>query len=265
MGFSVVWGTSVGHVWVPIVDSDTCYVGQIVACQANEGVVPIGAASGANDTTGKLVPMGVVIGTNNRRPSYDSTYKTEKITDATPLATTTEFTGVEGPWAKGDRQAMVEVALIDQCTVLKGRLFNAAYGTAITVGTVSTGDSNGVSCTSSAVEVAGVAGLASLYFRGGANAGAYRITDDTSTTAITWDKPTYAAVAVGDTLVRANGLRVFGPSRAQFDSEATYIDNSAALTSDYYGLDVIKLDLSKAGEEHVYFRFNADHFALKRA
>lgn len=264
MGFEIVFGSPYS-VWAPIVDLDTIYVGQLVECQGNEGVAPIAAASGANDTTGKIVPMGVVIGTNLKTPVFDSTYKTEKITDVSPLANTVEYVGVEGPWSKGDKQAMVKVAIIDANTILKGPIFNTTYGTALTVGTVSTGDTNGVSCTTSALDVAGVAVLSTLYFRTGANAGTYRVTDDASTTAVTWDKATTAAVAIGDTLVRSVGLRPIGPSRLQLDSESMFIDGAAALTTDYYGVDVIKLDLREAGKEHVYFRFNADHFCLKRA
>jgi len=264
MAFEVVEG-SPRSIWTQIVDSDTLYVGQIIECQANEGSAPVGAASGAADTTGKIVPYGVVLGTNLYTPSFDTTQNADKITDATPLASTTEFVLHEGVWAKGSRVAMVEIALITPETILKGPIYNAAVGTAPTLGTVTTGDANGVSCTVNAMDVAGVAGLASIYFRGGANQGAYRVTDDTSTTALTWDKPTYKAVAVDDTLVRVNGLRPNGPSYAQFDSESMYIDCAAALTSDYYVLDVIKLDLSEAGKEHCFFRFNADHFGLKRA
>lgn len=264
MGFEIVHG-SPQLVWVPIVDLDTIYVGQIVACQANEGIVPIGVASGANDTSGLKVPMGVVVGLNAKNPSFDSTYKADKITDIAPLTNTTEYVLTGGKYVKGGKEAMALVALITPETILKGPIYNAAFGTAITVGTVSTGDANGVSLTTSALEVAGVATLASLYFRSGANRGVYRITDDASTTAVTWDKSTPAAVAVGDTVVRANGLRLFGPSRTQFDSESMYINSAAALTADYYGVDVIALDLSEAGKEHVIFKFNADHFCLKRA
>lgn len=261
--FSIVYPESPILVWAPIVDSDTIYVGQIVECQGNEGIAPIAAAAGANDTTGKIVPFGVVVGLSNYVPSFDATYKTEKIVDATPLASTADFRLVGGLWPKNDHVAYAHIALIDATTILKGDIFNAAVGTAITVGTLTAGDS--VSATSSALEVAGVATLATLYFRTGSNAGSYRITDDASTTALTWDKPLYVVAAVGDTVVRANGLRLLGPSRVQFDSESIYINNAAALTVDYYGVDVVKLDLREAGKEHVYFRFNADHFCLTRA
>lgn len=264
MGFEIESG-SPRMVWVPIVDLDTIYIGQIVACQANEGIVPIATASGANDTSSLRVPMGVVVGLNAKNPAFDTTYKAEKITDASPLSSTTEFVLLEGKHAKGDTAAYAKVALITPETILKGPIFNAAFGTAMTVGTVTTGDANGVSCTVNALEVAGVANVATVYFRTGNTPGVYRVTDDTSTTAITWDKATPRAVAVGDTLVRANGLRIFGPSRCQFDSESMYVNSAAALTSDYFGIDVIALDLREAGKEHVIFKFNADHFCLKRA
>ena len=132
------------------------------------------------------------------------------------------------------------------------------------MGTVSVGDANGVSCTSSATDVSGIANLGTIYFRTGANKGVYRITDDASTTALTWDKATPNAVAAGDTLVRVN-LRVGGISRVQFDSEATFIDCSAACTADYYGIIVVGLDLSRAGEEYVEFMFATDHFCPARA
>lgn len=266
MGFKVVHGPSVQKIWAPIVDSDTLYIGQIVECQGAEGCTPIGVSAGANDTTGKVVPFGIVVGINSI-PGYgnfDSTYKTDKITDATPHASTTEFQSVEGVWPKGDKQAMVEIALIDATTIIEGPIFNAAVGTAPTVGTVTTGSADGLSCTTNAVDVAGVAVLSTVYFRAGANKGQYRISDDTSATAHAWDKATVYDVEVGDTLVKTN-LRAIGPSRVQFDSESIYIDCAAALTTDYYGIDVIKLDLSVAGKEHCHFRFNADHFTLKRA
>lgn len=264
MGFEIYHGTP-HTVWVPIVDLDTIYIGQLVACQVNEGIVPLGTASGANDTTGKKVPMGVVVGLNLAIPSYDSTFKTDKITDASPLNSTVDYRLLEGKHPKGDTAAYAKVAIITAETILKGPIYNAAFGTAMVLGTVTTGDANGVSCTVNTLEVAGVAGLASVYFRTGNCKGVYRVTDDSSATAVTWDKATPRAVAVGDTLVRANGLRIFGPSYTQFDSESMYINSAAALTTDYFGIDVIALDLSEASKEYVIFKFNADHFCLKRA
>lgn len=266
MGFEVV-SANPHMVWAPIVDSDTCYVGQLVDCQGAEGVAPLGAAAGAADTTAQVVPFGVVVGTNNKTPSFDSTYKADKIVEATPHGTTTEFTGVEGPLRVGGHtEAMVKIALITPETIIRGKIFNAAYGTAPTVGTVTTGSTTGKAATgtSALCDVAGVAVLGTVYFRSGANQGIYRITDDTSTTALTWDKATPYDVAVNDTLVRINGLRPVGTSYMQTDSESTYIDCSAALTADYWVIEVVRLDLSTAGSEYVDFRFGMDHFCLKR-
>lgn len=266
MSFEVVQGSPV-ELWVQVVDGDQLYAGQIVECQGNEGCAPIGAAGGAADTTGKVVPYGVVLGFNLYNEAFDSTLKANTGTDATPHDSTTEFVMGEGPNPRGDRALLANIALITPETILKGPIFNGGVGTAPTVGVVTTGNASGVAATGTGglADVAGVATLATIYFRSGANAGVYRVTDDTSTSAVTWDKPTVNDVIAGDTCVRINGLRPNGPSYAQFDTESTYIDCAAALTADYYVIDVIKLDLSEAGKEHVIFKFNADHFALKRA
>lgn len=263
MGFKIIHGSQ-QKLWAPIVYQDTIYVGQLVKCQVDEGVVPLGAASGVADTSGKSVPFGVVVGTNNRNPLFNTTYNTQYITDATPLASTTEFTGVEGPCGKGAQRAMVEIELITPETILRGPLFNSTFGTAMTVGTVTTGDTNGVSCTTGTL-VASTASYATLYFRSGLNKGTYRILTNTSATAQTWDTPTYAAVAVGDTCVKAP-IRMMGPAYADFEAtESMFIDAAATYGTNYFVIDVIRLDLSVAGSEYVDFKFNADHFCLKRA
>lgn len=266
MGFSIVQSYSgvPNTIWAPIVDSDTIFNGSIVDCQGAEGVAPIGAASGAADTSGKRVPFGVVVGNNLYNQAYNSTQQANSITEVTPHDSTVDYRMKEGTWPKGDREAMVQVALITAETVLRAPLYNGAVGTVPTVLTVVTGDTNGVSCTTNATDVAGIAVRSTLYFRSGANAGAYRITDDTSTTALTWDKATTDDVEIGDTAIRLN-LRALGPCQVQFDAESTYVDIGATATSDYYAIDVIKLDLSTPGSEHVYFKFNADHFGLLRA
>lgn len=263
MGFKIIHGSQ-QKIWAPIVYQDTIYVGQLVKCQTDEGVVPLGAASGAGDTSNLSIPWGVVVGTNNSNPLFNTTYNTQYITDATPLASTTEFIGVEGVWSKGAQEAMVQIELITPETILRGQLFDTTFGTAMTVGTVTTGDTNGVSCTTGTL-VASTAQMATIYFRTGNNRGAYRILDNTSATAQTWDRPTYAAVAVGDTCVKAP-IRLMGPCYANFEAtESMFIDAAATYGSNYYTLDVVRLDLSVPGGEYVDFKFNADHFCLKRA
>jgi len=262
MGFQIVHGDT-QPIWSPVINTDTLYNGQVVVV-GNEGIAPLVAAVGAGDTTGKQVPFGVVIGNNLKTPSFSSTYNTDSITYVDPSsAGADDYVGVEGPWAKGDKQAMAKIQLVTAQTVLKAPLYTDTLGTTPTVGTLS-GTPTTVAATSSAVEEAGVASLSTLYVRSGGQEGSYRVTDDTSTTALTWDLPLNAAPVAGDTVVRVN-LRPQGLSRMQIGTEGLFIDTGATVTTNYFLIDVIRLDLSEAGREYVEFRFHACHFDSVRA
>jgi hypothetical protein len=267
MGFSIVHG-SPQTVWVPVDSAETIYNGSVVAVDSGtplEGVRPLPVAAGASNVTNKDIPFGVVVGNNNVTGNiqFSSTYNTEYITQVAAgsiYGSTKEFRGVEGVWAKGDPQAFVEVAIIDPLTVLRAPLWNGAVGTAMTEATVSTASGgDGIGCTSGAVNVATVANFSTIYCRSGANKGIYRQLDSASTTAHTWDKAMKADVAIGDKIVAPN-LNMFGLSRMQIDSEAQYIDIDAAVTTNYFYINVLRLDLSEAGAEFVEFQFNAENF-----
>lgn len=267
-------------VWCQIVDTDTIYIGQLVTTAA-EGIKPLGAASGIADTTGKKVVFGVVVGVNLRTPSYDSTYLTDKIVDATPLASTTEFAlHGSGPEPIGGRVAMAKVAIITPETIIRGDIREEAVATAIGVGTVTVGNSAGTSCTVDS----GVGGRAStyickggagandygkpfrtIYFRSGANKGQYRVEDRNGSLNLYWDKPLYTAAAVGDTVVGVNGLRPNGFSHMQVDSESMWIEAAADASSNNYYVIVHRLDLREAGKEFAEFRFCPPHFDPARA
>lgn len=272
MGFKVKMGTS-QRIWCPVDSAagspDTLYVGQIVEA-AGDGVLPINAAAGISDTTGKAVPFGVIVGTNNRNPVFDATYLSQKITgaDTQALQLAREYFGAEGQWGKGDPQALVEVELIDPTTVLEGPLFKTAYGTPPAVLTVASGtDTDGLmtaNATTGAWAVTPVADKCAIYCRSGANKGLTRITIDTSTTQPVVDTAFPYVVAIGDTFVRVP-FRPIGCSFVQFDSESMYIDVEANPATNYYILDVLSLDLSTPGKETMLFRFNADQFCKVRA
>ena len=121
MAFTIVHPDPGQIIDVPIQDDETIYVGSIVCSPATptEGIVPLEAMLGTGNTS-FTIPFGVCVGTNSDSPLYNSTYKTEYITDATPHGSTTKFIGVEGPWSKGDKQAMAKVHLIDPTTVIRG-------------------------------------------------------------------------------------------------------------------------------------------------
>jgi hypothetical protein len=266
MGFRVV-DPNPQVVWVPVDNADTLYEGQIVTA-GGDGMLPITAASGAADTSGKLVPMGIVIGGNDKNPVFNSTYKGLSIAQATAQAAqlARDWFGVEGMFPKGDPQAFARVALIGPNTLIEGPIFNAAYGTALTAYAETTGSVDGATVTTAAIGFTPVADLVTIYCRTGANMGLYRITKDTSTTVHEMDVVFPYDVAIGDTFILAP-MRFFGPSYVQFDGESTYIEggSSASLATNYYILDIIRLDLRESGKERAVFRFNMDHFCKARA
>jgi len=265
MGFQVVHN-SPQTIWVPLLYGTTVYMGSIMAHDTSaiadrEGMQMLPQAAGKWNDTNCDIPFGVAIGHNLRRPVFNTTYNTEYITSATPHDSTTEFVSLDGVWPKGGREHFVKVALIDPSTILRGNLVDSAVGTAPAVGTVTTGSgTDGLDCTTSAMSVATVAGYSTIYFRTGANKGTYRCLDSASDTTHTWDTPCYKDVAVGDKAVAVNVLPV-GLSRVQLLATGlTCFDIDEAVTSDYFGIDVIRLDLSEQYKEYVEFRWNIINF-----
>lgn len=268
MGFSVVHG-SPQTIWVPVEPSEVIYTGALVGVDAAtplDGVQPLPAAAGVSNATNADCPFGVVVGNNNVAGNiqYDTTLNAEYITqvaDTAVYGNSTKYANVEGVWAKGDPQAMVEVAVISPETVIRGSLHNATVGVAPSVLTISTASgADGLDSTTGNADVAPVANFTTIYMRSGANRGVYRIITTTSLTAHEWTKAMKYDTAVGDTCVIVNGLRPFGLSRMQVDTEALSINVDAALTADYFFINVLRLDLSEAGNEYVEFQFNPETF-----
>lgn len=272
MGFSVV-SPNAQTIWMPVdyagTVGDTLYVGQIV-CTTGDGVAPLGAAAGIGDTTDKRgvtvvkhppgVPFGVVVATNNKEPVFNATYSADSITSesgdthASFTRTRAGHDGVGVP--KNDKIAMVKIALIDATTLIRGPIYNATYGTALTEVSCSTGNTSGVGFIAPAGGGWGCTATSdfrTVYCRTGLNAGMYRISDDATSSALTFDAPWPYDIAAGDKFVAVNLRR--GTSIAQFDSESMCILQSAGLTNFYY-IDVLYMDLSKSGQEYAVFRFN---------
>lgn len=272
-GFSIAEGTA-RTLWIPVDYNGTVlYVGQLVVAggvlSALCGAAKAWACAGVGDITTDHLIMGVVVGTNNKEPVFNSTYKAEYITgvqsQANLVARKSAYVGGAGMYGPSDPQAMVKVALIDNTTVLKGRIFNATYGVAPTVVTVTTESTTGAGFTSGAVEHTPVAYNATVYCRTGANRGLYRVTTDTSTTVRTTNHYFPYDIAVGDTFVGCN-LPTVGQAYMMVDSVGTFIDNAAAVTTTNYSwIDVLELNLETAGAEYCLFRFNPYQFLSKRA
>jgi hypothetical protein len=270
MAFHVVHPMHSQTCWAPVAPSDTIYTGSIIGVNTDSlavGVIPMPVAAGAANKDNLDVPLGVVVGNNNTTGNvlFSSTYNAEYITagaESGPYGSSTQFQGVEGPMRNNDPYAMVEYIPITAETVLRGPIWGSAYGTALTVGTVSTASgADGLDSTVNTVQCTPVANLHTIYFRTGACAGLYRQGEGVSATALEWSPACQKDTAVGDTLVVAN-LPHWGTGRAYIDAEGTYIDGTAALTTNYLLIDVIRLDLSVAGDEYVEFRFNPINFNM---
>ena len=272
MSMSIVSG-SYQTLWVPVSDGETVYVGGIVAvdCSApTEGVEMMDVASGVANKGNNDIPFGIVLGTNRKNPLYDSTSMCEYII-APDLTTdphggaSIEYTGVEGPWAKGDPIPMVEIDLITPMSIIRAPIRATTKATSIAVITCTTGDSSGVAGTfSPAIDFTPTTeNFSTIYFRSGANAGAYRTMDTAHTTVLGWDDALRNDVTAGDTAVCVP-IRTHGPSQIYFHAtQMGWIDadhEQALAGTDLWAVNVIRLDLSVAGGEYCDFMFQSNHF-----
>ena len=266
MAFTVVHPMHNQTLWANVEVSEVIHNGSIIAIDISApvcGVEVMDVAAGAANVTNLDIPLGVVVGNNihANNKTYDSSG--EYCTGGAEAGwhdNTTLYEGVEGPMGRGVSGVMVQYIPLTSETVLTGPIRQAAIGTALTVGTASDTGTNGANVTTAAaVGCTPVIGHATAYWRSGPNTGQYRILETTSTTVHTWTPALPFDGVIGDTLVVAN-MRAFGTTRAYIDSLGVYIDGSQALTSNYLLIDVLRLDLSVAGEEYVEFRFNSVMF-----
>ena len=261
MAFQVASKNIRGTSWYPIDAAGTLYHGQIVESQG-DGVAEIDVPNGAFDTTDNTNVLGIIIGDNNATPVYDSSYKVNKITGVLTQATQVarNWSGQEGRmYPKGDPQAMVEVALVGPETVICGDVRLGGLTTSLTLLTVTTESTDGLaSLVTNNCGFTPVADLCTMHCRTGANRGLYRITTDSSAVSPAFDLAWPQDVSEGDTLVRVPFRQ--GMSYIYIDSDALYVDASATPASPFYGVNVVDMDLSTAGEEKVWFTFSPSHF-----
>ncbi len=266
----------IDEIWAPVSYGSggalTLYMGQLVTTKSgsstiiSSGAVNMIAAAGASDTTGKIVPFGVVCGTNNFDPKIFDTATTgvETITSAnTPaLQVVRNFRGVEGAYPKNDPRAFVRISLIGPSTILWAPLFSATWGTAPTVYTITGGITQGSAFTTAATAAA-TAYNVTFFCRSGLNQNLSRIDYSASTTAHTFYVHWPYTLAVGDTFVQVP-LKEFGTCYMNTDALGMFVDTTATYGTNYYTIEVLKLDLRVAGQEGVYFKFNADSFCSSR-
>jgi hypothetical protein len=270
-GFSVI-SEPVRTLWFPVdYNAVTLYVGQLVTwCFADSGQgLKAWNIAGVADTTTDQAPLGVVIGFNNRVPTFNTTYKANYGTSVSTVAAqlARESVTVEGKMWRNDPALMAQVAVLDPTTVLKGRIFHGSYGTVCDVSTATNTDATGAAITTTAIDYTMPAYNSMWYCRTGKNMGLYRPGYDASTTAHTFYLTWPYGITAGETFVPV--ALTLGTSKACFDSVGTYIaqygeDNATAYSVNCLWLDVLEINLATAGDEYAIFRINPYQFLPER-
>ena len=280
MGFSIAEGTrNITQAWIPIdgYTGTSMYIGQLCrrdnVVTTSNGIGPLVVSAGVTDvTTVAKTILGIVAGFNNYplTETLDTTYGQYMSpgTSGNALSAATQKSvqklGVGGMYPMGDPMPMAQVAFLDSTTWVKCPIYNATYGTAPTVSTVTTGSATGVGCTVTAgSDVANVSQMGTTYFRTGANAGLYRVNSDTSVTVYTFTSAFPYPIAVGDTCV--NLPFVLGDSYVNINSTAGYLGmclicNQTAATN-FFRMQVKELNFQASGKEYIIGRFSPAHFA----
>ena len=263
--------------WMASDGSSTYYIGQLVSLTAagggtetNGAVVPLAVPAGAADATNMQIPFGVVVAFNNRTPTSNATgdYQIGVVSSANQKLR--DWCGQEGMYAKGDPQLLIQVEEIHQLSVLRGNIYNSTNGTVCKLNTVSAStDADGMisaNVTTDAIPFTNVALCGTHYFRTGTNAGLYRVSKNTSTTAPTVTTAFPNNVAVGDTLVSVPLKQ--GNSNIYIAGPGLFIDQSKTPTiagTTLFNVFVYELNLETAYAETADFRFGGDHFCRFRA
>jgi hypothetical protein len=262
-------------IWAPVdytnSTAQTLYVGQLVA-MAGVVLSKGPGVSAYTSTTAPLAyrPFGVVVGTNNKEPLFDSTYKAEYIvsvkSQSEQLARKNSLGGDGGGmFHPAETQAMVKVAVIGFDTVLKGRIFTSAYGTAPTeaVASATSSDGLGITCATTGFDTTNIAYESLFYCRKGLNAGLYR-GNAYDTAAGTAAKTLYGPafpydIAIGDKFVGVNFS--LGNTLMPFSQTGLWVSTSTATSTYQQRVNVLEVNLENKGSEYVIFQFGAGYNA----
>jgi len=223
--------------------SETMYEGQLCMPGITAGTgghVQIADVAGeAQEDAYKI--MGIVSGVVDGSRTYNSTY----FGNSTTYSTTQSVVALTGP-------SEVQVTLIiPGITLVKGPIFNGAFGTALTEVTVTTASSGGTTITSTSNAVTDIMdSYTTAYCRSGANRGQYRIVTNCGTGANVVTVPFKYGIAVGDKFVLSAG--VLGVAPIYFGATANYIDGNYTMTN-YYFAYYHAINLEESGKEFAVF------------
>lgn len=236
---------------------ETCYVGQLVGSGMLGGagghVQILDAASEAFEDD--VAVIGAISGVADASRTYvASSSGTAQYGDRSTY-TTTQATVAANLGAKLSGGGEVEVTLaLPMVTLFKAPIYNAAWGTALTVQTATSASSGGTVIADTGNAITDMADdFVTAYCRTGANKGQYRIvTTTTSTTSSTVTVPFPYGIAVGDTFVLASC--VLGYGGLDFPSSADCIDGNNDMNA-YYSVYYHDINLEESGKEYAVFSF----------
>lgn len=149
--------------------------------------------------------------------------------------------------------SLVEVTrTIPDITLIRGPIYNAAYGTALTEMVITTAHAAGTTITHANDAITDIADdLSIIYCRSGASRGHYRVnTTSTSTTAQAVTIAFPYGTAVGDVFVCASC--VFGLGGLDFPATANCIDGNNDMNA-YYWVWYHDVNLEESGKEFAIF------------
>lgn len=144
--------------------------------------------------------------------------------------------------------------ILPNVTLIRGPLYNGTYGTAITELDVTSANAAGTDIAATgdtAIDYEDDYGVA--YCRSGANRGHYRTLKTGDTTTNVAQIPFPKGIAVGDVFVTGPGVP--GITGLQTDGDANFLDASATLASNWYGVWLWEQNLEESGKEYYVFAF----------
>jgi hypothetical protein len=233
---------------------ETCYTGQLLMCSHAAANCPgftwlLDVAAEAHEDEHPVIGICTGVYTTNDA-GWNSTYYGDTATVDTSQAA----------MVANDPIGMTEIemtVILPYDTLIRGPLWNATYGTAITELVVTSANSAGTDIAATgdtAIDYADDYGVA--YCRQGANRGHYRVlkTGDTSTNVV--QAPFPYGIAVGDVFVTGPGVP--GLTLLQTDGDANFIDAGYTLASEV-GFDVYlhEQNLEESDKEYYVFAFCA--------
>jgi hypothetical protein len=235
--------------------TDTIYTGCLVQGDldgAGGGHVQIADAAGELADSMDLMPFGFVTGV--KRGKSDITHTAAVSGTAQYGDTRTAITTLADVLANGGPPEVEVCYIIPMVTMVRVPLFNATWGTALTVLTETTGDATGLTVTHAGEAITNIAaGFATVYCRTGANRGHYRVLTTTNTGANTFLIAMPYAIAIGDTFVIAS--MKLGPMHWNIPAVADCIDGNHALADSFDGF-CHDLNLEESGKEYCVFTLN---------